>query len=191
MKISKNYDPNVNSEWTPLAAGGHKCVIKQVESAGVDRWGNKALVISFDTADDDTQPKYFSNQYLKSTQENKTWRGVKAYAIENNDNYEKQQNKFLAAVQASNEGVDFSGKAEVSDESFKGLKVGVVFQVKRYTKADHSIGATVDPYYFCNYDTAFEQKVPKENDRTKQNEAPTDFGFVNVAEDDESGLPFK
>ena len=199
MKIPNNYDANSTTGWTPVQPGGHKCVIKQVESKGKDRWGNDALIISFDMDIDDYQPQYFTNLWTNDKSADKEWKGMKAYRLDS-DYIEMQQNKFCGAVEASNEGIKFVEGEEFPDEKFKGLKVGIVFRGRNYTKGDGSLGYTVDPYYFCNYDTAFNEKTPDVYDGTKKIETATatpqltpSAGFVNVpaGADETEGLPFR
>ena len=65
--------------------------------------------------------------------------------------------------------------------------------VEQYTKEDHTIGATVEPRYFCGFDEADQQTIPKVKEPKQRTDIPTvaDFSFVDVAEDDTEGLPFK
>lgn len=190
IKKPQNYDSLKNS-FESLNAGGHKCVIMEVKE-DKDPNGKDILRISFDTANDDTQPKYFSNLYIKDTRPDKKWSysGQKTF-WQDSEWFESNLSKMTGAIEKSNPDVEIWSNGVLDLAKLKGLKVGIVFGIEDYIKEDHSLGASCKPRYFCGYDEAFQQAIPKKKDAKPRAEAPTDFGFVNVAEDDEAGLPFK
>ena len=190
IKKPQNYDSLKNS-FESLNAGGHKCVIMEAKE-DKDPNGRDILRISFDTANDDTQPKYFSNLYIKDTRPDKKWSysGQKTF-WQDSEWFESNLSKMTGAIEKSNPDVEIWNNGVLDLAKLKGLKVGIVFGIEDYIKEDHSLGASCKPRYFCGYDEAFQQAIPKKKDAKPRAEAPTDFGFVNVAEDDEAGLPFK
>lgn len=190
IKKPQNYE-NLKNSFESLNAGGHKCVIMEAKE-DKDPNGKDILRISFDTADDDTQPKYFSNLYIKDTRPDKKWSysGQKTF-WQDSEWFESNLSKMTGAIEKSNPDVEIWNNGVLDLAKLKGLKVGIVFGIEDYIKEDHSLGASCKPRYFCGYDEAFQQAIPKKKDAKPRAEAPTDFGFVNVAEDDEAGLPFK
>ncbi len=72
MKIPSNYDRNAAEGFEALTPGGHKCVIMQAEEKKSQN-GKQMLVVSFDTSEEDTQPKYFSNRYLAARSPRAAW----------------------------------------------------------------------------------------------------------------------
>ena len=186
----KDYEQLKNSFET-LNAGGHKCVIMEAKESK-DSNGRDILVVSFDTANDDTQPKYLSNLYIKDTRPDKKWSysGQRTFWVDS-ELFESNLSKLVGAIEKSNPDVQIWNKDVLDLAKLKGLKIGIVFGIDEYIKEDHSLGASCKPRYFCGYDDAFEQKIPDRKKAKPRTESPTDFGFVNVAEDDEAGLPFK
>ena len=191
IKKPENYDELKNSYET-LNAGGHKCVIKEAKE-DKDSSGRDILVIYFDTDKTDSQPAFFTNMYLKDTRPDKKWSysGQRTFWIES-EWFASNLAKMTGAIEKSNPEVEIWKNGVLDLPKLKNLKVGVVFGVDQYTKEDHSIGATTKPRYFCGYDEAEQQAIPKVKEAKPRAEAPVaDFGFVDVAEDDTEGLPFK
>lgn len=192
IKKPQNYE-NLKNSFESLNAGGHKCVIMEAKE-DKDPNGKDILRISFDTAVDDTQPKYFSNLYITDTRPDKKWSysGQKTF-WQDSEWFESNLSKMTGAIEKSNPDVEIWNNGVLDLAKLKGLKVGIVFGIEDYIKEDHSLGASCKPRYFCGYDEAFQQAIPKKKDAKPRAEAPTivDYGFVNVAEEDTEGLPFK
>ena len=192
IKKPQNYE-NLKNSFESLNAGGHKCVIMEAKE-DKDPNGRDILRVSFDTANDDTQPKYFSNLYIKDTRPDKKWSysGQKTF-WQDSEWFESNLSKMTGAIEKSNPDVEIWNNGVLDLAKLKGLKVGIVFGIEDYIKEDHSLGASCKPRYFCGYDEAFQQAIPKKKDAKPRAEAPTigDYGFVNVAEEDTEGLPFK
>lgn len=191
IKKPKDYE-NLKNSYESLTPGGHKCVIKSAEEK-TDGSGRPILVVYFDTSKDDSQPGFFTNMYLKDTRQDKKWSysGQRTFWIES-EWFAQNLSKMTGAIEKSNPEVDIWKNGVLDLPKLKNLKVGVVFGIDEYTKEDHSIGTTTKPRYFCGYDEAEAQAVPKRKEAKPRAEAPAvDFGFVDVAEDDTEGLPFK
>lgn len=201
----KDYDDIQISNGESLKAGGHKCIIKQIEEA-VSRQGNQMLVIYFDTADDDIQPHFYMNRFLNDTRADKKWGCRYWLPIENKQDKEKDKlakrrwKWFNHTVVEDNDGFepfDFSGAYRL--DAFKGMKIGLVFRKEEYNADDHQLRISTKVDKWCNYDRAFEQEEP-ELKKLPQSEAAirattpagVDYGFVNVPADalEDEGLPF-
>ena len=194
IKKPKDYE-TLKNQYEALMAGGHKCVIKEAKEAK-DNNGKDILVVYFDTAQEDIQPLYFQNMYLKDTRPDKKWSysGQRTFWVES-EWFESNLSKLAGAIEKSNPDVAIWDKNGTLDlPRLKGLKLGVVFGQEEYTKEDYTVGVSTKPRYFCGYEEAPEQKVP-ERKQAKNKPAPppnanTDYGFVNVTQDDTEGLPF-
>lgn len=192
----KDYD-NIQVGGESLKAGGHKCVIKMLEE-GISNNGNQKLVISFDTADEDIQPHYYMDRYLSDKRADKKW-GGRFHLVTGGEYGPANLKRFITAVEDSNDGFqawDFSGTLRM--DAFKNMKVGLIFRKEDYITDDHQLRTATKGFRWCNYETAYEQKEP-EPKKLPQSEsaiqattpAGVDYGFVNVAEEDTEGLPFK
>ena len=191
IKKPENYE-QLKNNYETLNAGGHRCVIKEVKESK-DPNGKDILVIYFDTAKDDTQPAFFTNAYLKDTRPDKKWSysGQRTF-WKDSEWFDSNLAKMAGAIEKSNPDVSIWTDDTLDLAKLKNLKIGVVFGQEEYTKVDHTLGVSTKPRYFCGYDEAFDQQIPKRKEAKPSAEAPSvDFGFVDVAEDDEAGLPFK
>jgi len=195
IKKPSNYETLKNS-YESLHVGGHKCVIKEAKESK-DNNGKDILVIYFDTDTEDIQPKYFENIYLKDTRPDKKWSysGQRTLWVES-EWFESNLSKLAGAIEKSNPDVaiwDKGGNLDLA--KLKGLKLGVVFGQEEYTKEDYTLGVSTKPRYFCGYDEAYEQKIPEKkvsnNRPAPPPNAKIDTGFMEVAQDDLEGLPFK
>lgn len=157
--------------YTPLTPGGHKCVLMQVQANASTYDGTRRLEIAFDTDQADSQPGFFQKRYLEDRSK---WRGTHNIGIDSTTQYGVANlKKFCSAVAVSNDPQALAangwaqreGKWEPSwgqgfCESFRHLKVGIVFRLKEYEKDNGQAGKTVKPYYFCRYDSAPMEQVP-------------------------------
>lgn len=212
MRIPNNYDKNANTGATErITPGGHKCVIKQVVET-LSQAKKKMLVISLDTSAEDSQPKFYENRYLADQRpaNEKKW-GCNMYIGLENEYTEANLNRFLGAVEHSNPEVgEFKPGADVDPREFKGLNVGVLFREEEYNNQDGEVRTAVKPAFWCNYNDAPDQKVPKPKllqraaaDPTRitppwaqaqtATVTPSAAGFFDVPADalEDEGLPFK
>lgn len=183
MNRPNGYGKAQVAEWEPMKAGGHKCIIKQVQETK-SKNGLSMLIISFDTDKEDIQPGYYTNQYMKDTQAGRDakWRGTGYLVTDPGTEYGTANLKrFNTAVEHSNteQALIAKGWNKITDPdtkeeglepawgdrypgSFKDLKVGIVFRREFYTADDGQSRASMKPFRYCNYDKAFEQKVPED-----------------------------
>ena len=185
----KDYE-NIQIGGESMKAGGHKCVIKQLEETTSSK-GSQMLVIYFDTADEDIQPHFYMDRYISDKRPDKKW-GGRFFLIPGGEYGPANLKRFVTAVEDSNDGFqawDFSGALNM--DAFKGTKVGLVFRKEEYTRDDGQYGVATKPFRWCNYETAYEQKEPEMKKQPPK--ADVDLGFLNVPADalEDEGLPFK
>ena len=191
IKKPENYE-QLKNNYETLNPGGHKCIIK-VAKETKDANGKEILVIEFDTSHEDSQPYFFTNIFVNTAPNKAVWpySGQRTFWMDS-EWFESNLTKMTGAIEKSNPDVNIWKDDALDLPSLVNLKVGVVFGVEQYTKEDHSIGASVKPRYFCGYDEAEAQAIPKVKEAKPRAEAPAaDYGFVDVAEDNDEGLPFK
>lgn len=202
MNISKpkGYNDIQAGDYESLKPGGHKCVIKQVEAAKSSK-GNDMLIIYLDTSEEDFQPQHFANRYLNDKRPDKQWPGTgKSYITLSGEYGPANLKRFCTAVEHSNEGFscwDFNDNLRIDD--LKNQKVGVIFREEEYTKEDYTLGRSIKPFRFCNYNEAFDKDAPEPKLLTQK--APEGFGqtapdmnsgFMSVPDNlEDEGLPFK
>ena len=199
MKVNRNEYDNVRLDTPRLTPGGHKCIIKQVLE-GRSQTGKDMLTISFDTTEEDPQPKFYTNDYLGQSGTAKKWHGT-SYITQGNEYFLKNLKQFVGAVESSNEG--FSGLTDdgiVKTDEFKNKLVGIVFREEEYLANTGRKGTSVKSFYFCNYADAEDKPVPEKRllpEQTKAFASPdpaaASEGFMAVPDtlEDVEGLPFK
>lgn len=190
-----------------LKAGGHKCVVKNIEvtksKSGLDMW-----IIYFDTTKEDEQPLYFTDRFKEDTRPDKKWGGRQWYIIdqnaESNGSKYGQTNlaRFMTAVEESNSMVSdwnyYDTDPKAFAQQFINKRVGIVFREEEYTKDDGQIGYSVKPMRFTAYAKASDAKVParKELPSRPAAWAPAEGasganGFMQLVDNlEDEGLPF-
>ena len=201
-----------------MTPGGHKCEIKKVEETK-SRSGSDMLIIYFDTTKEDSLPGFYSERYLadkKSTSKDPVWRG-RQYLVTDGEYGPSNLKRFTTSVADSNSENSLSqhkwtkvtndkGAEEWEPawgngfaDSFKDLKVGVIFRIEEYTdQVTGEIRAAVKPFRFCAYDKALEQPVPERKNLPPQQPSLQQQydqmsleGFMKVPDDlSDEGLPF-
>lgn len=167
MKMPQNYK-DIQVGWEPVAPGGHRCVIKEVQET-VSSTGKEMLIIHFDMHQTDIQPMYYSNLYIADQKAGKTgdklkWRGTGYLITDENTEYGPRNLKaFNTAVEDSNPGFQIVW-GEGYARALKDKLIGVVFREEEYTKDDGSHGWSVKPMRYCNFEKALEQKIPERKD---------------------------
>lgn len=132
MLKPKDYDRiTAYGEFKPLELGGHICQIMQVDETQ-SRTGKPMLVISLDTAPQDTQPGYYAEQYRADDRPDKKW-GCRVFQLvyDNEGKTSKGFKTFITAVEKSNTGF----QVEWGDgfaACFKNRLVGGVFGREQY-----------------------------------------------------------
>lgn len=197
MRVNRNEYDNVRLDVERLKAGGHKCVIKQVLE-GRSQTGKDMLTISYDTTEEDSQPKFFTEDYLGQSGTAKKWHG-NHYIVQGTDYFLKNLKQFVGAAEASNEGFEGLDKdGTVKTDDFKGKKIGIVFREEEYLANTGRKGTSVKSFYFCNYADAEDKPVPEKRTLPEQTRvfaspdpAAASEGFMAVADNlEDEGLPF-
>lgn len=132
MLKPKDFDQiTAYGEFKPLELGGHICQIMQVDETQ-SRTGKPMLIISLDTAPQDTQPGYYAEQYRADDRPDKKW-GCRVFQLvyDNEGKTSKGFKTFITAVEKSNSGF----QVEWGDgfaACFKNRLVGGVFGREQY-----------------------------------------------------------
>ena len=197
MKINRNDYDNVRLDVEKLTPGGHKCVIKQVVEAKAST-GKDMMVISFDTTEEDAQPKFYTNDYLAQEGMSKKWHGTHNI-VQGNEYFMKNLKKFCGALEASNEGfVAIAEDGTVNLEGMKGKLVGIVFREEEYLANTGRKGTNAKPFYFCTYEDAPGREIPAKKELKEQPQAfaspnpdAAKEGFMAIPDSvEDEGLPF-
>lgn len=133
MQKPKDYDDvREYGEQKALEPGGHILIIKKIEDT-LSSTGKQMLVIYFDTADRDKQPRYFKERYDSDTRDNKAWGGRVWQLIYDNEGKTNQGFKtFITAVEKSNSSAFKVQWNEMFCDCFKDKLVGGVFRREEF-----------------------------------------------------------
>ena len=200
----KMYDEiEVNLDFTPITVGGHKGIIMGVEEYTSELSGNVSLKVSVDTAKDDTQPQYFTEQYKNDTRPDKKWSNsaIKYVSLKQDENCVRMLKAFITSVENSNNGFTYNWDKDV--DQLKGKKVGLVFGLEEYTNNDGETKTITKLNQFRSIDKVDGVKIPKvklidgsfveyeeyknRNDETKQLNEMFGSSVVEINSDE---LPF-
>ena len=158
----KMYDEiEVNLDFTPITVGGHKGIIMGVEEYTSELSGNTSLKVSVDTAKDDTQPQYFTEQYKNDTRTNKKWSNsaIKYVSLKQEENCVRMLKAFITSVENSNNGFTYNWDKDV--DQLKGKKVGLVFGLEEYVNNDGETKTIAKLNQFRSIDKIDNIKIPK------------------------------
>ena len=146
-------------EYTPLELGGHKLVIMKVEECTTSN-GNQYIKVSFDTAKDDIQPNYYSNQYKQDTRDNKKWSGVTTvFPTDNEGKTSRAFKTFCTSVEKSNAGFKMVW-GEKFCEALKGKAIGGVFGEEEYVDGNGEIKTARKLRWFRSIEGVMDADVP-------------------------------
>ena len=206
IKKPSNYD-NVEVtefDFTPIELGGHKGIIKNVEEYTNPISGNTSLKVSVDTAKDDEQPEYFSEQYRNDTRADKKWSNsaIKYVSLKDDENCVRMLKAFITSIENSNNGFTYDWNKEV--DQLKGKKVGLVFGLEEYTNNDGETKTIVKLTQFRSIDKIDNVKIPRvklldgsfmeyEDYKNKKETSKTDKlkeMFGDIVEIKDNDLPF-
>lgn len=162
LKKPENYDNiQVNEDFTPIQLGGHKGIIMGVEEYTSPVSGNTSLKVSVDTAKDDVQPNYFTEQYKNDTRDEKKWSNsaIKFVSLKEDDNCIKMLKSFIKAVENSNSGFTYDWNKEI--DQLKGKSVGLVFALEEYQNQQGEVKNIAKLNQFRSLDKIDNVKIPK------------------------------
>lgn len=184
MNMPRGYK-EAQVDWQPVTPGGHRCVIREVQEVKSST-GKDMLRISYDMHQSDTQPLYFSSQYVSDQRAGKTgdrlkWKGTSLYYVDSGEDFGTRNLKaFNTAFLDSNPeaGVmDPEGKRDVIwgdgyAAQFKNKLIGIIFRQEEYTKDDGTLGVSVKPMRYCSFEKALGQPVPERKRLKEQQPLP-------------------
>lgn len=203
LKKPNGYDDiQINEDFTPITLGGHKGIIMGVEEYTSELSGNTSLKVSVDTAKDDTQPQYFTEQYKNDTRSDKKWSNsaIKYVSLKEDENCVRMLKAFITSVENSNPGFTYNWSKEI--DQLKGKKVGLVFGLEEYQNDKGETKTIAKLNQFRSIDKVDNVKIPKvklldgstvdyENYNKKINvEDETLKALGDIVEIDSSNLPF-
>lgn len=201
IKKPSNYD-NVevrDFEFTPIELGGHKGIIMKAEEYTSPQSGKTSLRVSIDTAKDDKQPEYFTEQYKNDTRIDRKWSNsaIKYVPLGEEENQVKMLKAFITAYENSNN-CQFDWNKNW--EQLTGKKIGLVFGMEEYENQAGELKTVNKLREFRSVDKVDSIKIPKvkkldnsyvdyeEYINSKNNEPFSDFG--NIVEFSENDFPF-
>ena len=174
-------------EYTPIELGGHKLVIMKVEECTAST-GNQYIKVSFDTARDDVQPNYYSNQYKQDTRDNKKWSGVTTvFPTDNEGKTSRAFKTFCTSIEKSNAGFRMVWGDKFC-EALKGKVIGGVFGEEDYYDSTGELKTARKLRWFRSVEGVMDADVPAK--KTAQRTEAQDYtgNWVDVNADDD--LPF-
>lgn len=172
-------------EYTPIELGGHKLIIKKIEEVQASN-GNKYLKVSFDTAPDDKQPNYYSEQWKNDTRDNKKWGGVaNLFPTDKEGKTSKTFKGFCTSIEKSN-GTKIQWGAGF-EASIVGKYIGGIFGEEEYVNGNGDIKTARKLFWWRSTDSIADAKIPDK--RTV--DRPADDGFMEIPANAADDLPFK
>lgn len=194
----QGYDEvQAGGEFTPIALGGHKLVIKKLEEVTASN-GNKYLKVSFDTAPDDVQPNYYAEQYKNDTRDNKKWGGVATlFPTDQQGKTSKTFKQFCTSIERSNNSKIQWGAG--FEASIVGKTVGGIFGEEDYLNSMNEVKTARKLFWWRSTEGIKDAKVPDKrelSDDVKEKAVEhggyyvDENGFMNIPDGIEEELPF-
>ena len=198
MNKPKSYDETPSGNIPQIALGGHRAIIHQVEETK-SKSGKQMIIVSIDFAAEDTQPKYFENQYRADTRADKKWpyKAVQYILTEDSEgNTNRSFKSFCTSFEKSNNvqiqwgGSNWAGQ-------FKNKRIGVVYSAVE-EEYNGKLNTQNRIRYFCDDHKALEQDVPDKKFlntgiQTRAVTTATDSGdaeWMPFRDNGGDGLPF-
>lgn len=195
MRFDKplGYDEvEAGGEYTPIELGGHKLVIKQIEEIKKDNYSY--LKVCFDTAQDDVQPYYYTQQYRNDTRDTKKWGGVATiFPTDREGRTSKTFKQFCTSIEKSNNskiqwGAGFS-------DSIVGKTIGGIFGEEDYLSNGEKKTAR-KLFWWRSVEGIKDADIPKKRelkdddyDKWADGKADAD-GFMQIPDGIDEELPF-
>lgn len=189
-----NYDTTkASTGFVPIELGGHILEIKEVLEMQ-SKTGKTMIRVSFDFAQNDCQPRYFSESFRNDIRPDKKWPAAGTTYIMVNDqdgNCSKQFKTFTTSVEKSNQNFSIVW-GDGFQRCFTGKLVGGVFGVieEEYNGKVHSNRKL---RWFRSTEGIKDVEIPEEKKLSGQNQTPfhTDAnGFMQLPEGMQEELPF-
>ena len=147
-------------DYTKIELGGHKGIIMKAEEYTSPQSGKTSLRVSADTAKDDKQPEYFTEQYKNDTRIDRKWSNsaIKYISLGEEENQVKMLKAFITAYENSN-GCQFDWGKDW--EQLKGKKIGLIFGQEEYTSQDGTTKLATKLNQFRSIDKVDNVQIPK------------------------------
>ena len=162
MQKPKLYDKIEVMEFdhTPIELGGHKGIIMKAEEYTSPQSGKTSLKVSVDTAKDDKQPEYFTEQYKNDNRIDKRWSNsaIKFISLGEEENQVKMLKAFITAYENSNN-CKFDWNKDW--DQLKGKKIGIVFGQEEYINQNGDLKLNNKLREFRSIDKVDNVKIPK------------------------------
>lgn len=189
MNKPNNYEETKVGNYTPIELGGHKLVIKQVTETK-SKAGNDMIVVLFDTAKNDRQPEFMSEEFKNDIRPEKKWPhvGTNYILCEDKDgNCSRKFKSFITAYEASNNCEAVWGDKFCAQ--FKNKKIGGVFgEVEN--EYNGKVTMRHELRWFCDISKADGASIPDAQYLNKKDEPKKDDdGFMNFEGSNEE-IPF-
>lgn len=179
----KDFD-NVSAygEFKPLELGGHICRIMGVEETKSST-GKDMIVISLDTAPQDKQPGYYTEQYRSDDRPDKKW-GCRVFqlVLDKDGNTNRGFKTFITAVEKSNPGFQVQW-GDGFAACFKNRSIGGVFGREQYMNSVGELKWSTKCVQFRSVE-AIQQGVEVPKDRYLQGQEQAQIGYQNGYQSD-------
>ena len=147
-------------DYTPIELGGHKGIIMKAEEYTSPQSGKTSLRVSVDTAKDDKQPEYFTEQYKNDTRIDRKWSNsaIKYIPLGEEENQVKMLKAFITAYENSNNCKFDWGK---DWNQLDGKNIGLVFGMEEYENQSGELKTINKLREFRSIDKIDSIKIPK------------------------------
>ena len=147
-------------DYVPISVGGHKGIIMKAEEYTSPQSGKTSLKVSVDTAKDDKQPEYFTEQYKNDNRIDKRWNNsaIKYISLGEEENQVKMLKSFITAYENSNN-CQFDWNKDW--EQLKGKKIGIIFGMEEYENQAGELKTVNKLREFRSIDKIDNIKIPK------------------------------
>lgn len=194
MQKPNNYDnTQASGDFTPVTPGGHHLIIKKVEESKT-KTGKPMIIVAFDMADGDSQPKYFTTMFANDIRPDKKWpRSGRQYIVteDNDGNCSRSFKTFINCVERSNNGFQTTwGDAFASQ--FKNKRIGGVFGLVE-NEYNGKVTKRCELRWFCDDSKADSANIPDPKLLPNTNKTvgvPDVNGFMSVPDGDDEEVPF-
>lgn len=198
MQMPNSYnETKAGGDYTPITLGGHHLVIKKVFEIDPDgnqirnKNGEPMIIVCFDMANDDVQPKYATNEFTSNRERyNKFpfWpHSCTSYITTENDGKCTRQFKTFTTCFAHSNGLDENAIRWGSDfcNQFTGKKIGGVFgEVESEYNGNRNMKHELR--WFCTDSKVDFVTVPE----AKRLNGSSDNGFMSIPDGPDAFVPF-
>ena len=186
----QGYDEvQAGGEFTPIELGGHKLIIKKIEECNASN-GNSYLKVSFDTAQDDKQPYYYTDQYKNDTRDNKKWGGVATiFPTDREGKTSKTFKTFCTSIERSNNSKIQWGAG--FEASIVGKVIGGIFGEEEYLNSMNEVKTARKLFWWRSTEGIANATVPEKRALEQDTVTMVDKdGFMKIPDSIDEELPF-